>query len=124
MKIKMHSLPAEGPVEYINNLALSNPKLAGEMAMQLFCTPVKGHEYSKREESLMASSELKRYMVTDFEVQTYRWAGEGKRVLLMHGWDDNSMRWRLVISLLKNEGFDILALDAPAHGKSVNNFAH
>ena len=124
ISLNLHSLPAEKPVEYINNLALSNPKLAGEMAMQLFCTPMAGHEYSKREELLMANSLMKRYTVKDFEVQTYRWVGEGKRVLLMHGWDDNSMRWRPLISLLKSEDFDVLALDAPAHGKSGNEFAH
>ncbi len=122
--INLHSLPAEKPVEYINNLALSNPKLAGEMALQLFCTPSADRAYSKREEVILSESVMKRYKVQDFEVQTYRWPGEGKRVLLMHGWDDNSMRWRPIISLLKSEGFDILAIDAPAHGKSGNKIAH
>ena len=40
----------------------------------------------------------------------------------MHGWESNSSRWRNEIKKLIKEGYDIIALDAPAHGGSGSNF--
>lgn len=51
-------------------------------------------------------------------LQTYRWPGNRETVMLLHGWESNSFRWRNLIGFLRKEGFDIIAFDAPAHGKS------
>ncbi len=51
-------------------------------------------------------------------LQTYCWQGEKETVLLIHGWESNSFRWRNLIGLLKKKGYQILAFDAPAHGNS------
>lgn len=56
--------------------------------------------------------------VGEMSVQTYCWDGEKETVLLLHGWESNSFRWRNLIDNLKREGFQVLAFDAPGHGNS------
>ena len=36
----------------------------------------------------------------------------------MHGWESNSGRWKNIIQRLQQEQYNIVALDAPAHGAS------
>ena len=54
----------------------------------------------------------------NLEIQTYHWNGSKETVLLAHGWESNSNRWRYEIEKLQTEGYDIIALDGPAHGGS------
>ncbi|MCK5821752.1 MAG: alpha/beta hydrolase [Bacteroidales bacterium] len=123
-RLLQYPLPEGNPGELINNLAPSDPRKAGLLALRFFCTPIKGGGFTEKENKFLSDSEQRRYKVLDFEIQTYRWHGPGKRVLLAHGWDDNAARWRPVISMLKSEGFDIVAMDAPAHGKSGSEIAN
>jgi pimeloyl-ACP methyl ester carboxylesterase len=37
---------------------------------------------------------------------------------LTHGWESNSARWKNLINYLNKKDFNIIAIDAPAHGKS------
>ena len=49
---------------------------------------------------------------------TYYWEGNNKTILLAHGWESNSFRWKNLITELQRYGYSIVALDAPAHGDS------
>ncbi len=51
----------------------------------------------------------------------YHWPGEGPSILLLHGWESNSSRWRPLIKKLRKKGLDIYALDAPAHCNSTGD---
>jgi pimeloyl-ACP methyl ester carboxylesterase len=53
-----------------------------------------------------------------FKIQTYHWVGSGPMILLMHGWESNTWRWRYLIKHLRESGYNVVALDAPAHGAS------
>ena len=119
-----YPLPQGNPGEEINALAASDPRQAGLVAIRLFCTPTNGIDFTVKEDKFLLNSDMKRYSVRDFEIQTYRWHGSGKKVLLAHGWDDNAARWRPVISLLKSEGFDVMAVDGPAHGRSSSEITN
>lgn len=123
-RLLQYPLPRGNPGELVNTLAPSDPEKAGLLALRFFCVPIKGKNISEKESKFLLDSEHSRYKVLDFEIQAYRWRGSGKKVLLAHGWDDNAARWRPLISLLKSEGFDIMALDAPAHGKSGSEIAN
>ncbi|MEA1876841.1 MAG: alpha/beta hydrolase [Bacteroidota bacterium] len=123
-RLLQYSLPQDNPGDLINTLAPSDPRKAGLLALRLFCIPLKGKFFSEKENKFLLDSELRRYKVRDFEIQAYRWHGSGKKVLLAHGWADNAARWRPLISLLKSEGFDIMAIDAPAHGRSGSEIAN
>ena len=102
---------------YFNVLALFSPKLAAEKAFTLFCTPRKGKVLPIQEGYLLeARSQI--IEIGGIQLQTYHWPGKRQRVLLLHGWESNTFRWRNLIKVLKEEGFDIVAFDAPAHGKS------
>jgi pimeloyl-ACP methyl ester carboxylesterase len=49
---------------------------------------------------------------------TYHWSGDKDTILLVHGWESNAARWRNKIERFTKEGYNIIALDAPAHGAS------
>ena len=62
--------------------------------------------------------------VNDHRIQTYRWKGAKDRVLLLHGWESNTFRWRNLITKLSAAGFDIIAFDGPGHGYSSGKKMH
>ena len=102
---------------YFNILALFSPKLAAEKAFTLFCTPRKGKVLPIQEDYLKkARSRI--IEIGGVQLQTYHWPGNRERVMLLHGWESNTFRWRNLIKILEEEGFDIVAFDAPAHGRS------
>ncbi len=102
----------------LNLIAVIWPRMSGKLSFQLFCTPRKGRSYTSKEERFLASSHMERLPVQDFEIQCYHWKGDRPCVLLAHGWDSNAARWRALITALRNNGFEVAALDAPALGKS------
>jgi pimeloyl-ACP methyl ester carboxylesterase len=102
---------------YFNIIALFSKKIAAEKAFTLFCTPRKGKVLPIQEDFLEKARD-QIINIGGMELQTYRWPGNKQRVLLLHGWESNTFRWRKLIKELIREGFDIIAFDAPAHGKS------
>lgn len=102
---------------YFNTLGFFSQEKVAEKAYLLFCTPRKGRVLPMQSEFLeVAKKEV--VTVGDMNVQTYYWQGEKETVLLLHGWESNSFRWRNLIGHLKGEGYGVLAFDAPAHGHS------
>lgn len=64
-----------------------------------------------------------------FGLSALRW-GSGPTVLLMHGWEGRPTQFAALIKALVKAGYGVVALDAPAHGRSpgqeatVVHFAH
>ena len=61
------------------------------------------------------------FQEVDFDgtsIATYRWHGKGKTILLSHGWESNASRWSYILDELITQGYDVIALDGPAHGRS------
>lgn len=54
----------------------------------------------------------------EMDIQTYHWKGSGPSVLLLHGWESSTARWHALFPILRENNYDIYAIDAPAHGKS------
>ncbi len=48
----------------------------------------------------------------------YRIIGEGKPLLILHGWGSRSEKWERVGELLIKKGFKVIILDLPGFGKS------
>ncbi|MFK7813385.1 MAG: alpha/beta fold hydrolase [Maribacter sp.] len=102
---------------YFNFASLFVPKKIAKKAFLLFCTPRKGKVLKSQKGFLEDAKDL--ILEEDqIIIQTYRWKGSGPTVLLMHGWESNSFRWRNIIPHLQKENYNIIALDAPAHGNS------
>jgi len=103
--------------QYFNVLAFFSEKYAARLAFDIFCTPRKGR-VTPNQEDFLKKAESKVEEVNGLQLQSYRWPGDKETVLLLHGWESNSFRWRNLIGFLQKEGYNIIAFDAPAHGKS------
>lgn len=102
---------------YFNSTALFSQKKAAHKAFELFCTPRKGKVLPHQKDFLDAAKSGT-IEAEGVHFQAYHWEGKKDTVLLLHGWESNSFRWRNLITFLRKEEFNIIALDAPAHGYS------
>ncbi len=109
--------------KFFNIAVLFNKEATAIKAFDVFCTIRKGKVLPKQKQFLN-DAKFKQMNIADHQVQTYRWKGNGETVLLMHGWESNTFRWRNLIKKLGEQGFDILAFDAPAHGHSSGKRLH
>ena len=107
--------------KFINLIVFISPKLGAYMALYLFRYPQSGKIRSKHKK-LLKDAEKKALYLNKKKIQTYRWKGEGKTILLMHGWQSNSARWKPLLPKLQEKGFDVISMDAPAHGDSGGFF--
>jgi pimeloyl-ACP methyl ester carboxylesterase len=105
---------------YLNTLALLRPVQAGKKAFLLFCTPRKG-QLSDKDHEFLKSATQQTLEMGSLKIRVNEWAGEGKTLLLAHGWESNSARWRRFIVALRKEKYHIIALDAPAHGGTTGS---
>lgn len=103
---------------YFNLLTLISKKKAAKKAFELFCTIRKGKVLPQQAEYLN-SAKHEILEISNHQIQTYHWSGSKETVLLVHGWESNSFRWRNLVIKLKDADFNIIAFDAPAHGYST-----
>lgn len=102
---------------YYNALSYVSKPYAADRALYLFTKPRAGRINEEQSDFLHTAyqEELK---YENYHIMTYRWLGSNKTILLTHGWESNSARWKKIIIELKKKGYTVIALDAPAHGKS------
>ena len=100
----------------INVLAHLSQSMASNLALDLFSRPLKGR--LKQPHPTLDKSEKKLLYYENLEIATYQWRGSRQTVLLAHGWQSNSVRWKNIIVRLQKLDYNIVALDAPAHGAS------
>lgn len=101
------------------------PGMIASKMRQAFMTP---RELPPREWEmpLLASAER---ITLRFGLSALRW-GQGPTVLLMHGWEGRPTQFASLIDALVDNGYSVVALDGPAHGRSpgqqanVMRFAH
>ncbi|WP_108867078.1 alpha/beta hydrolase [Aquimarina aquimarini] len=103
--------------KYIQCLFLFYPKKAIHKAYILFCTPRKG-KVQPEQEYFLEEAEDETILIGSTHIQTYRWANTGETILLVHGWESNTHRWKKLIKKLQEKNYNIIAFDAPAHGNS------
>ncbi len=109
--------------QYYNTYSLIAPKKAANHAFHLFCTVRKGRVLPQQAEYL-EKAKLKVENVADHELQVYHWSGNKETVLLVHGWESNTFRWRNLIKKLQEADFNIIAFDAPSHGHSSGKYLY
>ena len=103
--------------KYIQILFIFNPKKALNKAYLLFCTPRKG-KVLPEQETFLENADDEIITVDNLYLQTYRWSSLGETILLVHGWESNTHRWKNLIEKLHQQGYNVVAFDAPAHGNS------
>lgn len=103
----------------INFTSILSPKLAAHLSIKLFSTPQKG-AIQNRDSKFLKNAIQEDAFYENIKIKTYRWPGNKDTVLLAHGWESNANRWKDLIEILKLQDYNIIALDAPAHGNSGN----
>lgn len=107
-------------IRYISSklklISVVSKKRAAEKAFDLFSSPV---TRSRKQSALFDKVERLPMQVDDIPVMAYRWnKGAGKKVLVLHGFQSASKNFDHFIQLLINKGYEVMAIDAPAHGES------
>ena len=103
----------------LNLLSYFAPTLSGSWSHNIFCKPRDGRIKSSDANFLESCTSTQDIISKGKNIKTYIWNETGKKViLLLHGWESNSARWRFLLpDLIKND-FKVVAIDAPAHGGS------
>ena len=101
----------------INFTSYFSSRFAGKLAIDLFSMPKEGKIQAEEFEYLKSATQDHVYFES-LSIKTYHWTGDKETILLAHGWESNSFRWKDLIEELKTQNYNIVALDAPAHGDS------
>lgn len=117
MSIKSTFNPARLVGKFLNGLARIVPETAGRLAFKLFCMP-RPKRPKPVEAAFLATADLFFETVAGQKIAVYHWGFRGPVVLLAHGWESHAGRWRKIAPLLVQAGYQVVALDAPAHGRS------
>ncbi len=104
----------------VNMVGFFSKKSAARISLYLFTTPRAG-QINEKQSDFLGTSFREELKVNNVPVMTYRWLGKGNTILLAHGWESNAARWQYLIEPLRKLDYNIIALDAPAHGRSGSN---
>ena len=102
---------------FVNIIGLFSPTLAARISLNLFSSP-RRIKIKEKQRDFLETAFLEDVDFQDLTIKTYRWLGNKETVLLAHGWESNSYRWKSLILKLKKLEYNVVALDAPAHGYS------
>lgn len=99
-------------------LSKVSKRRAAEKAFELFTSPP---TREKKEPPLVfRKAEVLQFSFQQFKIQGYRWNHpQENKVLILHGFESSAVNFDRYISPLVKKGFEVLAFDAPAHGKST-----
>jgi len=104
---------------YYNLLGLIAREKATQKAFNLFCQPKTGRLTDIDQKFLNTAENEQMLFSTSGQIKAYEWNSKGaKTILLLHGWESNSARWKNLIQLLLQDDHHVVAIDAPAHGGS------
>lgn len=101
----------------LNMLALLSPRLAARISFYLMGLP-RRKKPKLVEQAFLATGDLHYESINGRRFAVYHWGFRGPTVLLAHGWESQAGRWRKIAPLLVQAGYQVLAVDAPAHGRS------
>ncbi len=101
----------------LNATSIISSKFASKKALHLFASPRKGC-YSEEQRRVVNTALFEEIAYDGYDIATSRWNGKGKTILLAHGWESNASRWDYILNELRAQNYNIIALDAPAHGRS------
>lgn len=91
---------------------------AKKWAIKLFFQPFK-YKYSEDELRVLQSANVSTFLYKQQKIQLYKWGDGTKKIILMHGWAGRATQFWMYIDLfLQDQDYQLIAFDAPAHGKS------
>jgi pimeloyl-ACP methyl ester carboxylesterase len=91
---------------------------AAEKAFRLFITPQ--HRNKKKLPPAFEKAEQLQFAFKGNTVRGYRWnKGGEKKLLILHGFESSVVNFDRYVKPLVKKGYEVLAFDAPAHGRST-----
>jgi len=103
-------------------LQFFSPGLAMNYVRYLFQKPIK-HKMPAAEKPLADSANISYIEVPEIgkKIAVYQWGEGDKKALVVHGWSGRATQLYKIINTLLEQGYQVTAFDAPAHGKSTGN---
>jgi triacylglycerol esterase/lipase EstA (alpha/beta hydrolase family) len=118
MKKTFYFLLTKSIGSYINLMSFIFPTKATQMAHGYFSEPRKGKFTIENLPKTLKEAQSETIFHNEDVIQTYIWKGNDTIILLIHGWESNSSRWKKMLPYLKKSGSTIIAIDGPAQGLS------
>lgn len=104
-------------------LALFSLKKAGDELFRVFITPIRP-KYIYKSETFSHYEEIS-FILQGKKIRGYRCAvPNGKRAMILHGFASTLHKFEHFVQPLMENGWEVLAFDAPAHGLSEGKTAH
>ena len=101
----------------LNVTAVISKQKAAEQAFRLFCTPLR--KTRKKKPPIFNKAEDLSFDVDGVTISGNRWNHpQSKKCLIVHGFESSAYNFERYISILIRDGYEVLAFDAPAHGRS------
>ena len=98
-------------------LSSISKKKAAEKAFELFCTPQLRNK--KPLSKVFEQAEKLHFKIDGVTVRGWRWSNPSERkVIILHGFESTVVNFDKYIKALSAKGCEVLAFDAPAHGRS------
>jgi hypothetical protein len=98
-------------------LSSISKKKAARQAFQLFRTPLRRHR--KQLPPVFEQAEPVHFNMGPVTIKGWRWNHPAeKKVLIIHGFESSAARFDRYIKPFIRKGYEVLAFDAPAHGRS------
>lgn len=94
------------------------PSLAHKYFIHIFYTPFRYKEPEKEKELINVAHRFSVTISNNIRIQCYRWGSMGPKIFLVHGWAGRAGQFRGIIPALLSKGYQCVALDGPAHGRS------
>lgn len=101
----------------INFIGRLFPSLAIYLLQRKWFSAAK-YPYSSREHEMMRTARQGQLRHQRQSLHYYHWGDSGPLVILIHGWSGHAAQISGFVPGLLAQGFQVLALDAPAHGQS------
>jgi predicted alpha/beta hydrolase family esterase len=118
MKKALYFLLTKSIGGYINIISFVFPEKATQLAHGYFSEPRLGKLKKDKLPKTLKGAHSETILTNDDSIQTYIWKGNETVILLIHGWESNSSRWKKMLPYLKKSGSTIVAIDGPAQGLS------
>lgn len=101
----------------LNIIAVISKRRAAKKALDIFSTPFR--KAAKKPSPIFNRAEKLAFEMEKQKVAGYRWnVGGTKKILIVHGFESRAANFGAYVNVLTRKGVNVLAFDAPAHGKS------
>ncbi len=118
--MKIQKLAQSYYIRRIRTLGLLSKKGAANLAFKIFCTPFNKTIY-KPTPFVKKANELT-LNLDGLVLKGYQWnKGAGRRILIVHGFGSASVNFVHVVRALISMNCEVIAFDAPGHGRSKGN---